>query len=657
MRRVHLIAAGVLALFAALVWSAGARKCETIDEGLFIGGGVAQVHDDNPNIDLSHPPLLRWLAGASATLVTGLRLPPDPPFVPTGALDLNSDKLQQTFNWARDLLYLPGNNHDRVLFWGRFPFALLGALAGWVLFVEARRRFGDAIALVTLGLFCFTPEVLAHAEWAHSDLASALTLFLLTLALAQVLERTERRCDVLLGGALALAVLAKLTAVLLVPFVAVLVLSLAPAPVARSRFAHAWLRLGIAAAVVFILLLVGYAPRPRVLQPHEFLATDIGLVLHAAPQSAATRAAMGVLRHLPLPDTFLKGLVYTSLLGKHGQIAFFHGQAGTHGWWYYFPAAVFLKYPTPLLLLALPGFFLIARNRALSLGRRLAFTLTPLWLLVFAMGQSINIGVRSVLFLAPFLALWAGAALTSARTRSTQGLAAVLAALSIISGMASWPNFLAYFNPLLGGTRAADRWLVDSNLDWGQDLPELARTLHRRGIAEVRLAYFGGAQPRHWGIHSLDPLTIAPGWYAISRTFLAGLWPASRPYAWLNRLQPTELVGGSIALIRVSPQAAESALRTASEVQLMNAALDARFRRHDLETAIRLLRSLLARNPRHYGARYQLAAALDAAGNAAEALAAWRAYLPTAELAGDNASTQHARARIDALSGRTPRPR
>ncbi|HUK12277.1 MAG TPA: glycosyltransferase family 39 protein [Thermoanaerobaculaceae bacterium] len=651
MRRTEFAAAGLLALFVGLVWSAAARKCETYDEGFFIAGGVAQVHRLDPNIDLSHPPLLRWLAGLPATLLASAQPAPDPPFVPPGAVALRAERLERQFEWARTTFYLPANDHDRVLFWGRSLFALVGALTGWQVFVEVRRRYGDVPGLVALAMFCLTPEVLAHAEWAHSDLPSAFSILAVALALARVLERAQPRRDVLLGAALGLALLLKLTAVLLLPLVAGLVVALAPAPPGRVRAAHACLRVAIAAGVAYAVLVAGYAPHPRAFAGHDFLAADVAPLLHAPPDSSVARAAVAVLDRLPLPDSFLKGVVFMALLGRHGKMAFFHGLAGARSWWYYFPAAVALKYPTPLLLLAVAGLVVLVRDRAQSAGRRVALVATPLWMFALAMAQSVDIGVRSVLFVAPFLALWSGAAVAAARTRFPRVLAASLAALSIASGVAAWPDFLAYFNPLFGGTRAAGRWLADSNLDWGQDLPELARTLARRGIGEVRLAYFGAGMPRHWGIRSLSADVIAPGWYAISRTLLAGLAPPEHRYGWLAALPPVELVGGSIALVRATPADAEAALRTASAEQLMATALDARFRRHDLDAAIRLFRQLLAADPGHYGASYQLAAALDAAGDASAALAAWRAFLPSAERAGDAASAATASARIAALAG------
>src|SRR5205809_375026 len=149
MRHARPAAGLILATFLALVWSAAAEKCETIDEGLFIGGGIAQVRFADVNFDLSHPPLLRWLAGVPAVLA-GAKAPPGEPSVLRGPVELYTDKLQTTYDWSQRAFYQ--NDHDRVLFAGRLLFALLGALAGWLLFLEAQRRFGDVPALGALAM-------------------------------------------------------------------------------------------------------------------------------------------------------------------------------------------------------------------------------------------------------------------------------------------------------------------------------------------------------------------------------------------------------------------------------------------------------------------------------------------------------------------------
>ncbi len=147
-----------------------------------------------------------------------------------------------------------------------------------------------------------------------------------------------------------------------------------------------------------------------------------------------------MLRIAPLPDTFLKGVVYTALLGQRGQIAFLHGEKSVTGWWYYFPVAIFLKYPTGLLALSLMGLGALWRG-PWPWSARIAMTMPPIIILVAAMLQSINVGVRSVLPLAPFLALWSGAALRQWRSAVGRGTTGLLLATSVLSGLHAYPDF------------------------------------------------------------------------------------------------------------------------------------------------------------------------------------------------------------------------
>lgn len=547
------VAAALSILFAGLVWSAAAQKSETIDEGLFIGLGVAQFERADPNVDLTHPPLLRWLAGSSAVVLGNARLPDQPvPSTPLEVMDLSGNKLAEEFAWTKSFFYSDTHAHDRVLFWGRFPFALLAILTGGLLYREASRHLDPVSALGGLAIFLFTPEILAHAQWAHSDLAAALTTFLVALALARSLERDSRPDDLLLGAALGLAVMVKLTGLALIPVCLgiLLVSDLREERQTRSLLLRFALRVATIGGVVWIVVVASHLPRPRLFTPHEFRVEDLSILLHAPPDAGLVQFSQSVLRSLPLPDNFLKGIVYTLLLSQRGQTSWFHGESGL-GWWYYYPAAIFLKYPTSTLLLALTGLSFVSSSDRLSFGRKVAWTAIPASLLVLAMTNKVNIGVRAVLPLVPFFALWSAYLLYRMEGRLRSAAAWGLVAISVCSGVLSYPNFLAYFNPIVGGTEAADRWLVDSNYDWGQSLPQLRDAMDRHGIDRVHLAYFGVAKPEHYGIRTLSADLHQTGWYAISRSYLTGWWPPEDPYGWLREIPPTELPGGSIALIHV----------------------------------------------------------------------------------------------------------
>jgi hypothetical protein len=121
-------------------------------------------------------------------------------------------------------------------------------------------------------------------------------------------------------------------------------------------------------------------------------------------------------------------------------------------------------------------------------------------------------------------------------------LVAVCLAVAVLEGLAAFPHYLAYFNPLAGGSSRGYRRLVDSSLDWGLDLPSLKswidaeRVRHPDTSSPIYLSYFGTGVPSYYGIdykglpsyldiwegRELFPLTA--GTYCISATMLQNLY-------------------------------------------------------------------------------------------------------------------------------------
>ena len=81
---------------------------------------------------------------------------------------------------------------------------------------------------------------------------------------------------------------------------------------------------------------------------------------------------------------------------------------------------------------------------------------------------------------------------------------------------------------------------------------------------------------------------------------------------------------------------------------LMPAGLDALYAKGDPVAAAAIFRKVLAQNPDHYGATYQLASALDRSGQRGEARPLWEKVLKMAEGYKDQATADTARARLAA---------
>lgn len=190
--------------------------------------------------------------------------------------------------------------------------------------------------------------------------------------------------------------------------------------------------------------------------------------------------------------------------------------------------------------------------------------------LVVAIPGRINIGTRHVLPVFAVLAMGAGIALvgswrTAASHPAVRGSVALAALAGLWSTARVHPDYLAYFNEL-GGPHP-ERIVVDSDLDWGQDLKRLADTLNARGIDTVTLAYFGSAFPERYGIRFRDARRAAAdtltGWLAISQTLrqrgrarlARGEWTLEPDaFAWLDRFDPVATVGKSMLLYNLPPR-------------------------------------------------------------------------------------------------------
>ena len=88
--------------------------------------------------------------------------------------------------------------------------------------------------------------------------------------------------------------------------------------------------------------------------------------------------------------------------------------------------------------------------------------------------------------------------------------------------------------------------LLDSDLDWGQDLYQLERVLRDRGIRQVHLAYFGPAVLSRHALPAVLPLERgqrADGWVAVS-----AMYRRSPGFEWLAAYQPVARAGRSIDL-------------------------------------------------------------------------------------------------------------
>jgi hypothetical protein len=235
------------------------------------------------------------------------------------------------------------------------------------------------------------------------------------------------------------------------------------------------------------------------------------------------------------------------------------GETRRRGWWDFYIVALSVKTPLPLLILGICGLaWLLFRAWSERKWLVAAPTLAFAAILLFSSDYShINIGVRHVMVLFPLLALGAATLGLHLWQRSTH-IAPRIALLVLLCWQASslpraHPDHLAYFNELAGAH--PEHILVDSDLDWGQDLRRLSHTLRERNIQSVSVVYRGTAdlsRERLPQFKRLAPHQRTTGWIAV---FLLAKETGDdgRGYTWLDDYTPVMRIGKSIDLYYIAP--------------------------------------------------------------------------------------------------------
>jgi 4-amino-4-deoxy-L-arabinose transferase-like glycosyltransferase len=472
-----------------------------------------------------------------------------------------------------DILYT-GGHYDLYLSLARLGtllFLPMLLVASWLWARRLTACAGEALLAVLL--LATVPPVLGHAALATLDVAAAATVLLALYALQNWLESPRWRHAAFLGLTSGLAVGAKFSAI---PFLVLGFLVLAGAQgllwrrgqqgtPARGRTSCAeafrrralGLALILAAAAVPLFLAYGMRTSGGTTLPHRF-DLAVGFLLQERGLSHLAGVLLG---HVWLPfwaKGVIEGVVAIKAHNDTGHLSFLLGQLRLTGWWYFYLVALAAKTPLPLLATGPIGMAVLAREGWQARdGWRLAPALLFLTVLVFASSFShINIGIRHVLVLYPFMALGGAHAVALAwrfvRKLAIRPLAIVGSAF--LAGLVGWqvsglwsayPDYLPYFNEAVAHP---ERVLVDSDLDWGQDLRRLEQRAAAIRIPKLNLAYRGTADLAREPLPPfvvMSPWKPVTGWVAISA--LAKVHDA-KGYAWLDAYTPMEKVGKTIDL-------------------------------------------------------------------------------------------------------------
>lgn len=549
------IVAGLLLLILGLSLGSVWLDSTTSDEVAHIAGGMVKVLHGQLEFHRFQPPF--WDAVIVVPIILdGVRIPP-----------LRSPETANAWSLGRHILYRTGHDAHRLLFLARLPtIAALLALCLAVYWFVARETGSRGWGMAGLVLSGFCPLIMAHGRLATVDVATTLFLFLGVTLLVRLIEQPSIAVAIALGLASSAAVMSKSSGLILGPvFLVLILLAFALRGVAEPRrFLSHFAVAGVAGLIFAEIVILGMAS-PRYIRAN-FPSLDSPMGRLAIP------VAEGVENIRAIHRWYAGGLEFPQfLLGEHRYT----------GWLHYYPVAIFLKTTIPALIFVLIGIVAMTRrlptrmesDGAASAPARFAAAACFIFVgayLIAAMRSEITVGVRHVLPIYPLA--YAGAIIAvaqawgevaAARRRAFGVMFGALMAWHGVENLVAYPGYIAYFNEFAGGKANADRLLIDSNLDWGQDLRRLAIWARQNGVGEITVHYFGGAdiptdmkgiRTNIW--YSPGPEPLPRGWFALSRHFYrsseSGMWPVDyETYLQANGARYVTTVGDSILVYRV----------------------------------------------------------------------------------------------------------
>ncbi|MCM8804569.1 MAG: glycosyltransferase family 39 protein [Candidatus Omnitrophica bacterium] len=430
------------------------RKSITCDETVHITAGYYYVKKGDFFLNYEHPPFSKTLSGIFISWIDI--------FMPEeiyNGLRINEWELGKAF------FYLNRDKVDKILFWSRFPMILLGILLGFFIYKWSKDLYGEFAGLFSLFIFTFCPNFLAHSCLVTTDVPFTLFFIMTLYFLFKFCETDNKKFLIFSGFSFGLSLSTKFTGIILMPF------------------------------ILFILIFIEIKDNFR--EKMKLYRNDFLIYLFLIPFLILlfSYGFFGFKNFI----FGIKRIIFETT--ERGHMSYLNGKFSEKGWLYYFIFAFFYKTPIPLIILIFISIFL-----SLKIDKKERFLITPAIIyFIFSSLSKKQIGIRYIL---PFYALvyiFVGRLFIHHQKLKIKKEIKILILFFLITWFSFvsfkiHPHYIAYFNQIAGGPQNGWKYLIDSNVDWGQDLKELKKYLQKEGNPELMLNYFGSIFPETYGL-------------------------------------------------------------------------------------------------------------------------------------------------------------
>ncbi len=553
------IAAALFALFSLQVVGGMWDNSATYDEVAHLPAGYSYIKKGDYRFNPEHPPFAKIFAAIPLLFM----------FIPSIEENPHWDS-DNEWKFGRYFLYSSGIDADRALFYGRIMMALLALCLAFLVFTWSKELYGIKAGVFSIFLFACEPNLIANSQVIHTDLGFSLFMASSLYFLWKAMVNSSKAKFMMAGLFLGLALATKFTALILLPFFFLfIVLSL----------------LERAGAIIS-------SGSPFKEKDRASFRQHLYFILFAFPLFILIAfLVLAICYGFSSIGRYIDGLAFVWNHNRRGNPAFLFGSYSDFGWWYYFPLALLIKTPIPIIIFFLLSISLFVKDGLKLFIRKgshpenardkypggeshcsneLYLLLSIFLFILLCLFSSINIGIRHILPIYPLIMIFCGR-ITGYLFTSAKKLF-VTTALMIwlaLSSLFIFPYHLSYFNELVMGPSQGYKYLVDSSLDWGQDLIRLKKFLNSEGEDSLILSYLGSADPNYYGIkyqylpgyglnHPQDyEITFKEKEFiAISATNLQSVFfNLHDTYDWLKEKDPYARIGYTIFVYEISKDA------------------------------------------------------------------------------------------------------
>ncbi len=591
------ILALLLAAHAGFLLVGSFRNFVVIDEAAHIPSGLSHWELGDFGLYRVNPPLGRMLATLPLSLAS--------PFVDFRGLD-RAPGARDEFAQASLFAELNTDRYIELVCLARLAGVAWSLLGAWLIFAWGRELYGAGGGLLGAALWCVNPTVLAFAPVVIPDVPAAVGGLAATYAYWRFLRGGRWDQAVIAGLLLGIAELLKFT---LLIFYGIWPLLWAIRRFDRHAPATSRPRLAQGLAIVGISLYVinlGYGFRESGIRLGDFEFVSRSFTGERPSDDPLGKGQGSGNRFrgtwlsgvpVPVPADFLRGIDIQRKDFENGFPSYLAGRWQHGGWWYYYLYALAVKEPIGTISLVLWALALCVACHPANASRfdEAALLIPAVSILTFVSSQTgFSHHMRYVLPIFPFIAVATGK-LAGYFDRDRRAPSFLIGALLIWSAGSSLnvaPHWMSYFNEVVAGPSRGHHHLLDSNMDWGQDLLDLKEWLDRHPEAQpLGLAYFHVIDPALFGIEyhlpapGPDEVTPRdskgasaygprPGYFAVSVQLLQGArfrvsdgrggrQSITRHdyFAYFRLFQPIARAGYSILIYHVTPLQADAARR------------------------------------------------------------------------------------------------